>query len=104
MAKIIFASGMDETAAFDWTICCGLIKNRSICMANWVVAAGFKETAAFDMFFFSKFFFLFIAAYIKNRSKSHAADTFFPLVIAPNSHEERNQNQLYMGGINLMNG
>ena len=47
-------------------------------MAKWVIAAGNEENAAVDgYFFFSKFFFLFIAAYIKNRNKWHAADAFF---------------------------
>ena len=46
-------------------------------MAIWLFAAGFKETVVVDLFFFSKFFFLFIVAYIKNRSKWQAADTFF---------------------------
>ena len=58
------------------TICCGQAKNRSICCENSLYAAGIQKTAAYIIIFFL-ILFLFIVAYIKNRSKWLATNDIF---------------------------
>ena len=88
----LFAASLTTTATIDEYFFCYLPRGEWKPQQLILFAAGRLKTTVIDVIFFFKLFFLFIVAYIKNRSEWLAANTFFPTSVLKDSQDPDKQN------------